>query len=200
MRCGAAAVGIACLFAVTITLEVACSLTTSGLAVEGPTDSAVVADTRPWAEDSAPSWDTTVLVDSSGDSVAMDSPDAAEVPVDSETETASDTFAADVADVAEVEGGGTCAVASIVFSPPSPSAPGAAVNVTAYSSGCGATPEYRFYYRDATGWTLFQNWNTSNTALWPTAGRSLGTYDFEVDVRPSPDGLVWYKYATYELR
>lgn len=67
-------------------------------------------------------------------------------------------------------------------SPPSPSAPGTAVTISA-SATCagGATAEYRFFSRaPGGGWTQEQNWSTNNSYNWDTTGATLGRWDLQV--------------------
>src|SRR5439155_373298 len=81
-----------------------------------------------------------------------------------------------------------CTGAGISEAPPSPHQPGGTVVVTG-SASCPGTATYRFWTRaPAAAWTIAQDYGTSNTYNWPTAGLALGDYGLEVDVRDQAEG------------
>jgi hypothetical protein len=76
-----------------------------------------------------------------------------------------------------------CNAGILSAAPPSPQAPGGTVVLTG-SATCAGTPTYRFWIQQPGGpWTIVQNYSTSNTYNWPTAGLPLGSYGLEVDIR-----------------
>jgi hypothetical protein len=76
-----------------------------------------------------------------------------------------------------------CSAAGLAASPASPQAPGGTVTFTA-SSTCPGTAVYRFWLRPPGGaWRVTQDYSTTATYAWPTAGLALGSYGLEVDVR-----------------
>jgi hypothetical protein len=79
----------------------------------------------------------------------------------------------------------SCSGAALATSKQSPQPHGTTVVLTA-SASCLGTPQYRFWVRDTSGrWTIKQDFSTSNTFTWNTAGLAAGTYGLEVDVRDS---------------
>jgi hypothetical protein len=66
---------------------------------------------------------------------------------------------------------------------PSPQAAGTTIVVSATAT-CAGTPEFRFWIRPPGGaWRIVQDYSTSATWSWNTAGNARGTYLLEVDVR-----------------
>jgi uncharacterized protein (DUF2141 family) len=78
---------------------------------------------------------------------------------------------------------GGCSVVTVSTSPPSPSGVGTSVTLTAAASGCpDPNPLYHFgvLAPGATTYQLAQDYSTSRTYTWNTAGLALGTYRFSV--------------------
>lgn len=93
-----------------------------------------------------------------------------------------------------------CAAASEAASPASPQTPGAAVTVTASSTGC-AHPLYEFWYLapGSTSWQLAQPYSTSTTFSWKTAALTPGVYRFSVWARDSTSsGLYSNALGSYD--
>jgi len=79
---------------------------------------------------------------------------------------------------------GKCANATITADHTSPQIPGTSITFTG-DAFCAGTAEFRFWQKPpgAAGWTVTQNYSTSNTLTWDTTGQALGTYAFEADAR-----------------
>ena len=78
---------------------------------------------------------------------------------------------------------GGCSAVNVSVSPPSPSGVGTSVTLTAAASGCpDPNPLYHFgvLAPGATTYQLAQDYSTSPTYTWNTAGLALGTYRFSV--------------------
>jgi uncharacterized protein (DUF2141 family) len=78
---------------------------------------------------------------------------------------------------------GGCSAVSVSSSPPSPSGVGTSVTLTAGASVCpDPNPLYHFgvLAPGATTYQLAQDYSTSRTYTWNTAGLALGTYRFSV--------------------
>ncbi|HEV2035683.1 MAG TPA: hypothetical protein VGU71_16070 [Candidatus Dormibacteraeota bacterium] len=76
-----------------------------------------------------------------------------------------------------------CSAVSLGANPTSPQPPSGSVLLTA-SATCPGTPIYRFWVQAPGGpWTIKQDYTTANTYSWPIAGRALGSYRLEVDVK-----------------
>ena len=79
-----------------------------------------------------------------------------------------------------------CRAVSVQVNPSSPAAVGTRVTVTAQASGCpNPSPLYHFGIMapGASGYTLAQDYSTSNTYGWSTSGLVPGTYRFSVWAR-----------------
>jgi hypothetical protein len=82
---------------------------------------------------------------------------------------------------------GRCATATISAAPSSPQGTGAAVTLTAGSTGC-PTPQYRFWVQPPGGpWAVTQDYSSASTYLWKPSG-SPGSYHLEADVRAGTSG------------
>lgn len=82
-----------------------------------------------------------------------------------------------------------CSSVSVTVSPPSPSARGKTVTVTAHSTGC-ANPQFHFGLLSpgGTGYVTVQDYSSSNTYTWSTTGLAAGTYRFSVWVKDANSG------------
>jgi len=76
-----------------------------------------------------------------------------------------------------------CGGVTAKSAPPSPAAVGTSMIISATASGCGnPSPRYAFWLQapGSTTWQLPQQWSTSPTYAWSTAGLAAGTYRFVV--------------------
>ena len=88
-----------------------------------------------------------------------------------------------------------CTTPTLTSSPASPQGPSSMVTFTATTTMC-PSPLYRFYYQTpGDGWTLLQDYSSSNTYTWSTAGAPGGNYRFEVDVRDSSRPVTYDQYT-----
>jgi spore germination protein YaaH len=88
-----------------------------------------------------------------------------------------------------------CTAPTLTANPPSPQGPSTMVTFTATTTIC-PSPLYRFYYQTpGAGWTLLQDYSTSRTYTWSTAGAPGGNYNFEVDVRDSTRPVSYDQYT-----
>ena len=78
---------------------------------------------------------------------------------------------------------GQCSNATIAADHTSPQIPGTTVTFTG-GAFCAGTPQYRFWSSPpGAGWSVAQDYNTTNNIGWNTTGLPLGTYRWEVDAR-----------------
>ena len=93
-----------------------------------------------------------------------------------------------------------CAAAGIAATPSAPQLPGTTITVTG-SATCSGTPTYRFWVGQAGVWSIAQDYSTATTFSWNTAGKPMGTYGLEVDVRSQGDTAPYETVAnlTYLL-
>jgi hypothetical protein len=81
----------------------------------------------------------------------------------------------------------SCASVSLAAAPPSPRAVGTgAVVFTATAGTCtNAAPKYQFWYRGqgSTTWQMVQDYSTSNTYSWNTAGALAGNHYWSVWIK-----------------
>jgi spore germination protein YaaH len=76
-----------------------------------------------------------------------------------------------------------CAKPTLALSPGSPQPVGAAVVLTSTTATC-PQPLWRFWIQPpGGGWTVVQDYSSTRTYTWSTAGKAAGTYNVEVDVR-----------------
>jgi hypothetical protein len=76
-----------------------------------------------------------------------------------------------------------CTAGTLTPSKASPQMVGTLVTFTAGASTC-ANPEFRFWYQAPGGtWTVVQDYSSSATLSWNSAGLATGTYNFDVWVR-----------------
>ena len=77
-----------------------------------------------------------------------------------------------------------CDGVGVMVAPPSPSAVGTAITVTAFAAGC-PNPLYHFGIMapGSSTYAVAQDYSTSNTYTWKTSGLALGTYRFSVWAR-----------------
>ena len=89
-----------------------------------------------------------------------------------------------------------CTTPTLTSNPVSPQGPGSVVTFSATTTTC-PSPVYRFFYETTpgAGWTLLQDYSTSSTYKWLTAGAPGGNYRFEVDVRDSTRPVSYDQYA-----
>lgn len=105
----------------------------------------------------------------------------------------------DVGSVAQA----VCSSASVSTSPTPGGPVGTPVTVTA-SATCdgGDTKTYKFYlYTPGSGWSMVQDWSTSNTYNWTTTGLTGGTYYFQAWARAQGSTATYEAYAgtSYQL-
>ena len=74
----------------------------------------------------------------------------------------------------------SCTSVTVGANPPSPQPVGGMVTFTATGSGCG---EYQFWVRTGGVWSVRQDWSSSTTFNWNTAGLAPGRYDVSVWAR-----------------
>jgi hypothetical protein len=93
-----------------------------------------------------------------------------------------------------------CSAAGVGAAPSAPQLPGATITVTG-SSTCPSTATYRFWVGQGGGWSIVQDYSTTNTFSWNTTGKPFGTYGLEVDVRDQGATASYEKVAnmTYFL-
>ncbi|HKW73669.1 MAG TPA: hypothetical protein VJQ08_12705 [Candidatus Dormibacteraeota bacterium] len=85
--------------------------------------------------------------------------------------------------------GPACTSSALSFTPPSPTAAGTLVMLTATSTGC-PDPTYEFWVLAPTGsWTILQGYSTSSTATW--SATTPGTYLFDAWVREAGNSPDW---------
>lgn len=95
---------------------------------------------------------------------------------------------------------GQCSQAAIAPDHATPQIPGTSVTFTA-SALCAGTGTYRFWLSPPTGgWTMKQDYSTTNTWTWSTTGLALGTYRIEVDARNLGSNVPYDTVATYSFR
>jgi hypothetical protein len=88
-----------------------------------------------------------------------------------------------------------CTAPTVTANPASPQGPSTMVTFTATTTTC-PSPVYRFYYQTpGAGWTLLQDYSTSRTYTWSTAGAPGGNYNFEIDVRDSTRPVSYDQYT-----
>jgi len=76
-----------------------------------------------------------------------------------------------------------CSAATLVTTPPSPSAAATTVTATGSSTGC-TNPLYQFWRASPGGnWQIVQPYSTSPTLTWNTTGEGAGAYSLSVWVR-----------------
>jgi hypothetical protein len=79
---------------------------------------------------------------------------------------------------------------SLSASPSSPQAAGTTVLWTASATGC-STPQFRFFVEAGSCcWTVAQEWSTSPTFSWNTAGLAAGSYLVEAWARSGTSGTL----------
>jgi N-acetylmuramoyl-L-alanine amidase/Y_Y_Y domain len=96
---------------------------------------------------------------------------------------------------------GRCISASMTPDKASPQPVGTTITFTG-SATCVGTPQYRFWVKAPGGaWTIAQDYGSSNTFAWNTAGNSAGTYQLEVDVRNAGSTAIYeaVSNSTYVL-
>ncbi len=94
-----------------------------------------------------------------------------------------------------------CSGVGLGTSPASPQTPGSSVLLTATAT-CAGTPTYRFWVQNLSGaWSIKQDYSTTATFSWSTAGLPTGIYGLEVDVRGlgSTDAYQKVSNLTYDL-
>ncbi len=92
-----------------------------------------------------------------------------------------------------------CASVTASAAPPSPSAQGATVTITAVASGC-TNPLYEFWIRapGSATWQMAQGYSSSNTFTWST-GNINGVYNYSVWVRDnSSAGVHQFLLSSYD--
>jgi hypothetical protein len=72
---------------------------------------------------------------------------------------------------------------SLTPSLPSPRPVGTSITFTAAALPEGGTYEYRFWLKEGSVWRVVQNYSTTPTWTWNTAGKAEGTYYVQVDCR-----------------
>jgi N-acetylmuramoyl-L-alanine amidase len=94
---------------------------------------------------------------------------------------------------------GPCTTPSLSASPSGSGPTGGTVVFTASTSTC-PTPNYRFWVGQNGGWTIVQNYSSSNTFTWTGTG-AAGTYGVEVDVRDASSSVGYdaVRNLTYSL-
>ncbi|MDQ6739530.1 MAG: hypothetical protein M3021_03950, partial [Actinomycetota bacterium] len=80
---------------------------------------------------------------------------------------------------------GICQTAVLTASPAGSASVGATVALSAGSTGCGGTPQYRFWVMSpTTGWAVVQDFSPAATYSWNTAGLVASSgYELAVTVR-----------------
>jgi len=86
--------------------------------------------------------------------------------------------------------------ANLSATPSSPIAAGPAVRFSAGGAGGSGSYEYQFWLNDGTGWTMVQDYSTTSTWDWSTAGLASGTYAVQVNVRSAGSTVLPYEAAT----
>jgi hypothetical protein len=83
----------------------------------------------------------------------------------------------------------SCTGVTVVPSPASPQAVGTAVVWSASATGC-TSPQFRFLlFRDGV-WSVVQDWSTTATFTWTTAGLPSTDYQVEIDARAGTSGAL----------
>jgi len=81
-----------------------------------------------------------------------------------------------------------------------PSAPGTPITWTATATGGSGTLEYKFYrYKYGSGWTLVQDYGSSNTLTWTPGAGDTGDYVLQVWVRSVGSGVDYEAYAATDV-
>jgi hypothetical protein len=87
--------------------------------------------------------------------------------------------------------GAVCASVSESASPASPQSPGTTVKFTAIATGC-PNPNYKFWLQaPGGGWTVAQDYSSSNTWTWNTSGLASGTYTLDVYARDASSSAAY---------
>lgn len=96
---------------------------------------------------------------------------------------------------------GQCSRAAITADHTVPQIPGTSINFTG-SAECAGTGQYRFWISPPSGgWTVTQNYSTSDTWTWaPAETSALGTYRIEVDARNLGSSSSYDTYAIMSFR
>jgi len=85
--------------------------------------------------------------------------------------------------------------AHLSATPSNPTAAGPAVTFSAGGVGGSGSYEYQFWFNNGTSWTMVQDYSTTSTWNWSTAGLAPGTYRIQANVRNAGSTVLSYEAA-----